>query len=187
MIPKTITEAQRTEVIEKSSNACCICQTPFIQIHHIDGNNENNVFDNFAPLCPNHHVQAQHTLDAKSNMINNLTIDRIKEIRDSWYKYCEKRRDFSNVSGNAKLKLKNFILPITFAKFSWKDVFRSLDEKYDELTRDEILDRVFSTTNPDELKTRLESVEMMYADYLKNPENKKKFEDICYSFGIKFY
>ncbi len=184
MIPKKITNKQKTEVIQKSSNACCICQTPFIQIHHIDGNKENNIFDNFAPLCPNHHTQAQHTLDARSNMMNNLEPDRIKEIRDSWYEYCEKRKDFSNVSGNAKLKLKNFKASVGSPKMGWKKMFKSLDDAYEELSADEILDRVFSTTNPEELRTRLKSVKIMYEQYLETLENRKNFEEVCSAFGI---
>jgi len=81
-------EELRTELIIKSNDSCCICQNPFIHAHHIDFNSQNDVFDNLAPLCPNHHSLA-HT---KSSMTLNLTQERIKAIRDKWYDTCENRR-----------------------------------------------------------------------------------------------
>lgn len=133
----------RVELMAKSSNCCCICQTPFIHAHHIDFNNENNSLDNLAPLCPNHHALAH----ARSNMFLNLTPERIKAIRDKWYEYCDDRRQhFDRDFGVARLKVKNFVRSLgSFgATYGWRKTFVSLDEHYGNLTRDEIIDRVFS-------------------------------------------
>ena len=79
----------KIELMEKSSNSCCVCQIPFIHCHHIDKNRNNNTFDNLVPLCPNHHALAH----SNSNMYLNLTPERVKEIRDIWYEYVKKRKD----------------------------------------------------------------------------------------------
>jgi hypothetical protein len=93
----------KAEMIIKSSNCCCICQTPFIHAHHVDGNNKNNTLDNLAPLCPNHHTLAH----SKNNMTLNLSPERIKIIRDRWYAYVELRRQTNGKNlGNGKLNKK---------------------------------------------------------------------------------
>lgn len=174
-----------TKLLDKSNNRCCICQTSFIHSHHIDLNPNNDTFDNLAPLCPNCHAQAH----SKSNMYLNLTPDRIKSIRNTWYEYCEKRKEGFNFSGEAKLKIKIFVnsLPLSLqAKIGWAKMFSSLDENYKEMVRDEIIDRVFSTSNPNELKTRLEAVKTMYENALKYEEYKEKFIEVCNSFGFNF-
>jgi hypothetical protein len=39
---------------------CCLCNyKKHIQLHHIDGNNENHQRSNIATLCPNHHVEVE--------------------------------------------------------------------------------------------------------------------------------
>lgn len=105
-------ESTRLEIISKCNNRCCICQTPFIQIHHIDGDPSNNDFNNLAPLCPNCHDQTG--LDRPLSM--RLIPDRIKKLRDMWFRYCEKRKEGSNVSANAILKVKNFVRSVGFAQ-----------------------------------------------------------------------
>lgn len=179
------------ELMAKSSNCCCVCQMPFIQIHHIDFDKTNNSFDNLAPLCLNHHALAQAT----SNMFLNLSAERIKAIRDKWYEYCDKRKqnlgdlkfDGSRMS-IGKLKLKNFdrILGGISATCGWKKTFASMHEDYKDLTKDEIIDRVFSTTNPDELKTLLETVKYMYSNALRDESVRESFRDVCNAFGFDF-
>lgn len=56
-IPKSV----ENEILSRSNNRCCICQTPFIQFHHVDENPSNNAIENIAPLCPNCHTQAHST------------------------------------------------------------------------------------------------------------------------------
>jgi len=183
-VPKRIPipEKLRIEIMAKANNRCCVCQTPFFQIHHLDGDRSNNDPDNLAPLCPNCHDQA----DLKRLLSNRLTADRIKALRDRWYAYCEARKEGSNVSVNAILKMKNFQRSMEFADISWRRTFSTLDPSYEEMSPNEIIDQVFSTTNPDDLETYLESVKNMYRSKLNKEENMKKFKQVCAAFGIKY-
>jgi Ca2+-binding EF-hand superfamily protein len=182
-------EGLRTKLIEKSNNSCCICQIPFIHAHHIDLDNKNDIFDNLAPLCPNHHSLA-HT---KSQMFLNLSPKRIKAIREKWYSYCENRKQ--NISqvvnrdfGVARLKVKNFVRYAGDfgATYGWKKTFVSLDENYKELNRDQIIDRIFSTSDPDKLKIYLEAMRGMYSNALRKKETQEMFREVCNAFGFDF-
>lgn len=166
----------------KANNRCCVCQTPFFQIHHLDGDSSNNDPDNLAPLCPNCHDQA----DLKRPLSNRLTAERIKALRDRWYVYCEARKQSSNVSANAILKMKNFRRAMGFADISWRRTFSSLDPSYGEMSPNEIIDRVFTTTNPDDLMTYLETVKHMYQSKLVEEESLKKFKHVCAAFGVDY-
>jgi len=175
----------RIELMARSSNCCCVCQTPFIHAHHIDGNKDNDVFENLAPLCPNHHSLAH----AKSNMFLNLTAERIRGLRDLWYAYVEKRKEnLGKDFGFAKLKVKNFDRSLGGygATYGWKKTFASLGEDYRKLTKDEIIDRVFSTTNPDQLKTLLETMKNMYVRALHDKNVGEQFREVCNAFGFDF-
>lgn len=55
-IPKTLKE----EVLREYSHRCAVCGGDSPQVHHIDGDNSNNVAYNLIPLCPNHHLIDQH-------------------------------------------------------------------------------------------------------------------------------
>lgn len=175
-------EAVRLEIISKCNNRCCICQTPFVQIHHIDGDRSNNDFDNLAPLCPNCHDQA----GLKRPLSNRLTLERIKKLRDMWYAYCEKRKEGINVSANAKLKMKNFQRSVGWPVDGWAKTFSSINPSYAKFTVNDIIDRVFSTSNPDDLLTYLETVKHMYRNVLIDEKNFKKFKNLCNSFGINY-
>ena len=177
-----IPEKTRIELMAKANNRCCVCQTPFFQIHHIDGDRSNNNPDNLAPLCPNCHDQA----DLKRQLSNRLTADRIIALRDRWYAYCETRKQGSNVSVNAILRMKNFQRSMGYADISWKRTFSTLDPSYGKMSPNEIIDRVFSTTNPDDLETYLESVKNMYLSQIHNEEFNKKFKQVCAAFGIDY-
>jgi len=179
---KSVSEKLRIEIMSKANNRCCVCQTPFFQIHHLDGDPSNNDPDNLAPLCPNCHDQA----DLKRPLSNRLTADRIRALRDRWYAYCEARKAGSNVSANAILRMKNFQRSMGFADISWRRTFSSLDPSYLKMSPNEIIDRVFSTTNPDDLATYLETVKNMYRSKLVKEEDLKKFKQVCAAFGVNY-
>jgi hypothetical protein len=80
--------------------------------------------------------------------------------------------------------MKNFTRSMGFADISWKRTFSTLDPAYGNMARNEIIDRVFSTTNPDDLETYLETVKNMYQSKLTNETNRKKFNQLCAAFGI---
>jgi hypothetical protein len=172
----------RLGIIAKCNNRCCICQTPFIVIHHIDGDPSNNDLDNLAPLCPNCHSQAHST----SDLTTNLTPSRIKLLRDKWYEYCEKRKEGANISPNAILTVKNFVRSVGFAQYGWAKTFSALDPSYEKLTVDEIINRVFSTTNRDDIVTNLETMKYMYQNVLSDEENLRKFKNLCNAFGVDY-
>lgn len=181
MAPRVdIPEPLRREIMWSTNNRCCVCQTPFFQIHHVDGDASNNDPDNLAPLCPNCHDQA----DLRRTLSTRLTGDRIKHLRDRWYVYCETRKEGSNVSANAILRMKNFQRMMGFADISWKRTFSTLDPAYGDMSPNEIIDHVFSTTNPDDLETYLETVKYMYRSKLNKESNLQKFTQLCAAFGI---
>jgi formate-dependent nitrite reductase cytochrome c552 subunit len=177
-IPKEI----ENEVLSRSNNRCCICQTPFIQFHHIDEDPSNNKIENIAPLCPNCHTQAH----SNARMTVNLSPQRIISLRDKWYDYCQNRKDGSNISGNAILKLKNFIRPLGLADHSWAKTFATIDPLYKDMTREEIIDRIFSTSNRDDLITALDTIKGMYSSKFVNDEIVDKFKNVCNAFGIDY-
>ncbi len=177
-----IPEAIRLDVIVNCNNRCCICQTPFVQIHHVDENPSNNASDNLAPLCPNCHNQAH----SKGITTVNLTAARIKTLRDRWYQYCERRRDGSNISPNAMLKLKNFVRAVGLAQYGWAKTFSAVDSAYKDMTRDAIIDHVFATSNRDDLVTYLETVKHMYQVSSHNEDVERRFTDVCSAFGVDY-
>ena len=170
------------QVLSLSNNRCCICQTPFIQFHHIDENPSNHNIDNIAPLCPNCHTQAH----SKARMTVNLSPERIISLRDKWYDYCQNRKEGSNISRNALLKLKNFIRPLGLADHSWAKTFATIDSSYKDMSREEIIDRIFSTSNRDDLVTALDTIQGMYASKFVDDKIVNKFIKVCNAFGIDY-
>ena len=184
-----IPEKTKSELIFKTNNSCCICQTPFIQIHHLDGDPSNNELNNLIGLCPNCHSQAE----SKFKMTNNLTSVRLKQIRDKWYSYCEYRKESSvNISKNFNLKVILFIREIGFPQYGWGKTFGDLNPEYQKLTREEIAKRVFATTNPEDLKSILNTVKNMYQKQLgfkllkDNKSARNRFRDLCNTFGFNY-
>jgi len=178
----SMSESTRIEIIARSNNHCCICQTPFVVVHHLDGNHGNNLFSNLAPLCPNCHNQAH----SKTPLTTSLTPERIGLLRDRWYEYCDRRKEYAGISPYAALKVKNFVRSVGWAQYGWKKTFTAIDPGYRDLTVDEIIDRVFSTTNRDEIITYLETMKYMYQDVLTNESNLEKFRNLCNAFGIDY-
>ncbi len=178
----SLPENLRSEIITKCNNRCCVCQTPFIIIHHIDENSANNDVDNLVPLCPNCHSQAH----SKSQLTMNLTPPRIKLLRDKWYEYCEKRKEGAPISPNAILKVKNFVRSVGYAQYGWAKTFAALDPSYRSLTVDQIIERVFSTTNRDDVVTYLETMKHMYQNVLHHEPNLVKFKNLCNAFGVDY-
>lgn len=48
-------------VLKEFNHLCALCGKERPQIHHIDGNNSNNVESNLLPICPNHHLLDAHS------------------------------------------------------------------------------------------------------------------------------
>jgi hypothetical protein len=177
-----IPEELKNEILGRTNNRCCVCQTPFVQFHHIDEDPSNNDFDNIAPVCPNCHGQA-HTHAA---LTVNLTPSRLKAIRDRWYTYCENRKDASVIGASGLLRLKNLVNELGYADHSWKKMFSTVDPAYNELSRDEIMNRVFSTSNRDDLAVALETVKQMYSSKWSDDRLLQKFKVVCNAFGFDY-
>jgi hypothetical protein len=177
-----IPEDLKAEVLSRANNRCCVCQVPFVQFHHIDEDPSNNDFDNLAPLCPNCHSQAHST----SALTSNLTASRIKLLRDRWYSYCVNRKEVSGISASALLRLKNLVNQLGYADHSWKKMFSTVDPNYANMSRDEIINSVFLTSNREDLLVALETVKNMYASKWSDPHLLQKFQLVCNAFGIGF-
>ena len=177
-----VPEQLKREIIGRSNNRCCVCQTPFINIHHVDQDPSNNAPDNLAPLCPNCHSQAH----AKGNMTVALTPERIKALRDRWYAYCDRRAEGASVGPNAILKLKNFVRSSPLAQYGWTKTFGAIAPEYKTMSRDEIIDHVFATSNRDDLITYLETVKAMYQVSERDNTQLQRFVAVCSAFGVDF-
>jgi len=87
--PKTLTSNRRSEILLRNQHACCICGDSGVQIHHINGDRDDNSYSNLAVLCHDHHDEAtppQRGLTAK------LRQDEIREYKKTWEEKCEERR-----------------------------------------------------------------------------------------------
>lgn len=71
----------------KNKRTCCICHDPHkeIQIHHIDGNPENNAEENLSILCLHHHSQATAGLEkGKTGFGSKLTPEEVRLYKKAW-------------------------------------------------------------------------------------------------------
>ncbi len=73
-----------------------------------------------------------------------------------------------------------------FAQYGWAKTFSALDPAYKNLTVDEIINRVFSTTNRDDIVTYLETMKHMYQNVLMDEKNLMKFKNLCNTFGVDY-
>ena len=66
-----------------SDRICCVCRVPgkAIQIHHLDGNNNNHELDNLAVLCLHCHDESQ----IKGGFGRKLNSELIKLYRNELY------------------------------------------------------------------------------------------------------
>jgi 5-methylcytosine-specific restriction endonuclease McrA len=71
MPPHYGTANGRNSLIERQDNpVCCGCgedKRYLLCVHHIDGNKDNNVLENFEILCPTCHAKRHLYFDEKSN------------------------------------------------------------------------------------------------------------------------
>lgn len=87
---KNISHKTQTEVLIKSRRRCCLCfglkhdlEIKKGQIAHLDGDNQNNNFDNLVYLCLDHHDQ----LDSKTSQSKGLNIEEVRRYRNELYLY----------------------------------------------------------------------------------------------------
>lgn len=78
------------KVLFQSDRTCCVCRIPgkHIQIHHIDGNRNNNNISNLAVLCVECHTETQ----TRGRFHRKLNAEQIILYRDDWYKMVARER-----------------------------------------------------------------------------------------------
>ena len=85
---------------------------------------------------------------------------------------------------------KLFIRDMPFPTYGWDKTFSSLHPSYEGLNREEIAIRVFSTSNPDDLKTYLVTVLGMYKKYIHKKDGadgySQRFKELCNTFGLDY-
>jgi hypothetical protein len=133
----------------------------------------------FAPTV---HSQAH----SHSALTVNLTPSRLKAVRDRWYVYCDNRKDASTIAASGLLRLKNLVIALGYADHSWKKMFSTVDPNYADMSRDEIINRVFSTSNRDDLAVALETLKNMYGSKWSDERLLQKFKAVCNAFGFEF-
>ncbi len=116
----------------------------------------------------------------------NLTPSRLKAVRDRWYDYCDNRKDASTIGASGLLRLKNLVNALGYADHSWKKMFSTVDPNYADMSRDEIINRVFSTSNREDLAVALETVKNMYGSKWSDERLLQKFRAVCNAFGFEF-
>jgi hypothetical protein len=92
-----------SQVMEKSEGKC-YCGVRGHQIHHIDGNNSNNDFDNLVFLCIDHHDDATIVLSKANRLIKRLTPAQLKKARDKHYRDIDRKKEVALKHFKATLK-----------------------------------------------------------------------------------
>ena len=90
------------------------------------------------------------------------------------------------IGASGLLRLKNLLNELGYADHSWKKMFSTVDPAYNELSRDEIMNRVFSTSNRDDLAVALETVKQMYSSKWSDDRLLQKFKVVCNAFGFDY-
>ncbi len=94
-IPKGI----EADVLFRSDHRCSICAKQGINIHHIDGNRNNNKLKNLMVVCVSHH----DVISSKSPMSKGYTPKELEKYRDDWHARIEKMRDSLSTTSESRL------------------------------------------------------------------------------------
>lgn len=119
-IPKKLA----AEVMFASDRTCCVCRLEKnkVQIHHIDENPSNNVFDNLAVICLHCHSDS-HTTGA---FVRDLTSELIHLYNSSWRDIVKLRlKPHAEASEKSELASEAF-LEASLDCHRWKVRFMSL-------------------------------------------------------------
>ena len=83
-----------TDVMFASDRTCCVCRVrgKAVQIHHIDENPSNNVFENLSVLCLECHNETQ----SKGGFHRKLNPNLIVKYRDEWIDRVRSRRNIAD-------------------------------------------------------------------------------------------
>lgn len=189
-------EKLKFKIKAKAHQACCICKSVGIEVHHIisQANGGKDDFDNAAPLCPScHEIYGENPTKRKF----------IKESRDIWYEICSKRfSDSSNIlltnidskldSIHSKLDLER--LEASLADSITQNILQGLLEnrkskKGKDLNLQEVISYLFSFKKPtDEKGKKSFDVSRTLILETKGDENEwnKEFNEKRLEFKNKF-
>ena len=68
-------ESYRTTCFEYHEKKCVVCgENKIVEVHHYDGNHDNNNKENLVPLCPTHH---SYWHSRYRNLIKNIVDDYV--------------------------------------------------------------------------------------------------------------
>ena len=83
-----------TDVVFASDRTCCVCRErgKAIQIHHIDEDPSNNVFDNLSVLC----LECHNDTQMKGGFSRKLNSSLVIKYRDEWSDRVKFRRDLAD-------------------------------------------------------------------------------------------
>jgi hypothetical protein len=84
----------RQAVLDANATVCCVCKTRGIgiNIHHIDGDPENNLFANLAVLCVQDHDAHHRPYASPALQHLDLGEDRIREYKKRWEHFLQEAR-----------------------------------------------------------------------------------------------
>jgi len=132
------------QVLVKNKHCCCICQKDGygkeVIIHHIDGNNSNNVIPNLAVLCLIHASMADAGLSkGKLGSGKKLSQDEVKEFKRIWERKIEEEGKIqkNRVPINKRKELETlYLFEIHNTKnkiLSYKDTDNRIEEAFEYL------------------------------------------------------
>jgi hypothetical protein len=90
------------------------------------------------------------------------------------------------VSPNAILKIKTFRNSAGYPQPGWQQTFSAIDPAYATMTVNDIIERVFSTSNRDDIVAYLTAVKHMYTAALREERTLQRFLDVCSAFGVDY-
>ena len=90
MVRKKIPVTTADQVMFDNDHTCCICRVRFrpVQIHHIDGNPNNNSRDNLSVLCLEHHNQATYP----QGFSRRISPGEIRKYKTDWEEIVRSKR-----------------------------------------------------------------------------------------------
>ena len=121
------TEAIKKEAKSKANYKCCVCQAPFVEVHHIipehqDGTSE---LDNAAPLCAGCH----HKYGGNPELRKQL-----REMRDHWWEICGIQQPSESIYkkldslGNDVSAIKDMLVPFLRKKLDEIETTSTVEE-----------------------------------------------------------
>ena len=95
----------KNRLLVEARHACVICGRSQVQIHHIDGNKQNNEESNLIVLCVNHHDEAEMSKGGQS-FTANLTRKQLRLYKEKQkQELIYNRRVVEEVGGEAVLPI----------------------------------------------------------------------------------